>query len=68
MTIHKIHPMFTFREKDADMKDCIRIGSEKAHRIPENIYGNFFEHLGSQYSEVYGRKYWQTLYFMENII
>lgn len=46
MTIHKIHPMFTFREKDADMKDCIRIGSEKAHRIPENIYGNFFEHLG----------------------
>ncbi len=46
MTTCRIHPLFTLSRKDEDMKGQIKIGSIKAHQVPNTIYGNFFEHLG----------------------
>ena len=46
MTTCRIHPLFTLLRNDEEMEGQIKIGSDKVHKIPKTIYGNFFEHLG----------------------
>lgn len=46
MTKQCVHPLLSFQRDDQKSIGFIKISEKIAHKVPETIYGNFFEHLG----------------------